>query len=289
MKFSLLIANYNNGHFFKDCYDSIIKQTYTDWEAIIVDDSSTDNSVEVIKGIIGDDSRFILVENEKNEGCGYTKRRCVELATGEWCGFLDPDDALTTDALKEISNKINNSSNSISGISSLFYYCDEFLDINQDKTDGSINYLIQARINNESRYHYNLDWQIAPFFAFDRIKYLMTSGINAWVKRAVDQDLYFKIMEVGDIVYLNKPLYLYRIHNRGISTNTNVNKAFTWHWKVIFDAAERRMDNNLIEDTATTKLIEPFFELPKVKEELWLMKKGFLSRIWRSIKLSLRK
>ena len=48
VKFSILIANYNNGKFFKDCYDSIIAQTYKDWEVVIVDDRSTDDSVAII-------------------------------------------------------------------------------------------------------------------------------------------------------------------------------------------------------------------------------------------------
>ena len=51
MKFSILIANYNNGKFFKDCYDSILAQEYKNWETIILDDKSTDDSVEVIKKI----------------------------------------------------------------------------------------------------------------------------------------------------------------------------------------------------------------------------------------------
>ena len=66
MLFSILIANYNNGKFFKDCYDSIINQTYDNWEAIIVDDHSADQSVELIKAIIKEDARFKLYENENN-------------------------------------------------------------------------------------------------------------------------------------------------------------------------------------------------------------------------------
>ena len=46
MKFSLLVANYNNGKYFIDCYNSIVAQTYSDWELIVVDDSSTDDSIE---------------------------------------------------------------------------------------------------------------------------------------------------------------------------------------------------------------------------------------------------
>lgn len=81
--FSLLIANYNNGKFFQDCYNSIMAQTYSNWEVIIVDDASTDNSVAIIKKIIGDDTRFKVYENPENKGCGFTKRKCAELATGE--------------------------------------------------------------------------------------------------------------------------------------------------------------------------------------------------------------
>ncbi len=51
-KISLLVANYNNGRYFKDCYDSIVSQTYENWEVIIVDDASTDNSVDIIKKLI---------------------------------------------------------------------------------------------------------------------------------------------------------------------------------------------------------------------------------------------
>ena len=93
-KISILIANYNNGRYFKDCYDSIISQSYDNWEVIIVDDCSTDNSVELIKKFIDGDERFKFYQNTQNKGCGYTKRKCLDLATGEFCAFLDPDDAI---------------------------------------------------------------------------------------------------------------------------------------------------------------------------------------------------
>ena len=123
---SILIANYNNGRFFQDCYNSIVSQTYSNWEAIIVDDGSTDDSVNQIQKLIKDDKRFHLYENDKNYGCGYTKRKCVELANGEICGFLDPDDTLTEDAIEDmIVAHQENPDDSL--IYSGFNYCDQNL------------------------------------------------------------------------------------------------------------------------------------------------------------------
>ncbi|MFZ4771896.1 MAG: glycosyltransferase family 2 protein, partial [Ferruginibacter sp.] len=126
MLFSILIANYNNGRFFKDCYDSIIAQTYDNWEVIIVDDQSTDDSIAIISGLIKDDKRFKLFENEQNKGCGFTKRRCAELAAGDICGFLDPDDALMPDALALMMDA-HQQNKELALVHSTFYFCDEFL------------------------------------------------------------------------------------------------------------------------------------------------------------------
>ena len=97
--FSVLIANYNNGKYLMDAIESVRKQTYTNWEIILVDDSSTDNSHELYKEL-DQDERIHIFLNDQNRGCGYTKRRCAELANGEICGFFDPDDALLSEALE---------------------------------------------------------------------------------------------------------------------------------------------------------------------------------------------
>ncbi|MBJ5801086.1 glycosyltransferase family 2 protein, partial [Salmonella enterica subsp. enterica serovar Derby] len=81
-----------------------------DFEVIIVDDCSTDDSFESIKALVKNDHRIKLYQNQENQGVGFTKRKCVELSTGEICGFLDPDDALAENAL-EISIKKHNDHN----------------------------------------------------------------------------------------------------------------------------------------------------------------------------------
>ena len=108
MLFSILIAHYNNYNYFLDCYKSILAQEYQNFEVIIVDDCSTDDSFVKLQELLKTDSRFKLYKNEQNRGVGYTKRRCAELANGDVCGFVDPDDALKENAIQSaVSNYVN--------------------------------------------------------------------------------------------------------------------------------------------------------------------------------------
>ena len=233
MKFSILIANYNNGKYFSDCYDSIIAQTYKDWEAIIVDDKSTDNSLEVISGIVKNDSRFRLVKNEENKGCGFTKNRCASLATGEVLGFLDPDDTLVPDAL-EIMMNAHDKNPDVSLVHSNFYFCDE-------KMERTSLFNRAKSVELDNRF-INLDASVNHFVSFKKSFYNQTVGIDASLQRAVDQDLYLKMSETGPFYFIDKPMYNYRIHDKGISTS-KADHAFYWYLKVIMKAEERRKVN----------------------------------------------
>jgi len=87
--FSLLIANYNNGKFFKDCHESIIAQTYGNWEAIIIDDGSTDATRQRIKENITD--RIKLVELRRNYGQSTAMAAGIDYSTGTYLTMLDGD------------------------------------------------------------------------------------------------------------------------------------------------------------------------------------------------------
>jgi glycosyltransferase involved in cell wall biosynthesis len=239
MLFSILIANYNNGSFFKDCYASIISQTYQDFEVIIVDDASTDNSVEVIQNLIEDDKRFKLFFNKKNKGCGYTKKKCATLASGEICGFVDPDDAIVASALEKMVTAFIVNPN-ICFVSSKYYLTDLSLNIIGKGTHGEklpfgMSYLTYG------------NGAITHFCSFKKSSYLKTKGIDSKFKRAVDQDLYYKLEEVGCHLFLNDFLYYYRINSNSISANTNLFKAEYWHIVAKEDAFVRRLKNKVLE------------------------------------------
>lgn len=238
--FSILVANYNNGHFFKDCYASILNQTYTNWEVIIVDDGSTDDSIEVIKQIVGDDKRFKLFVNEENKGCGYTKNRCAKLAQGEVLGFLDPDDALTATALA-IMSEAHYLNREAAIITSKYELVDLQMNFIQTGSHG------ECIPENKSYLTYGYG-AMTHFATFKKDKFELTEGINKKMKRAVDQDLYYKMEEVGNHLFLDRILYQYRIHSNSISANENKYKAEYWHFYAMLKAYNRRVKLNLLID-----------------------------------------
>jgi len=230
--FSILIANYNNGCFFKDCYESILNQSYQNWEVIIVDDCSTDDSINIINELIAGDSKFKLFKNSKNFGCGYTKNRCADLAEGEILGFLDPDDALKENALEVMVNA-HNERPEMSIISSRYEFVDLYMKIIQKSEQG-------GAIPSGKSYLTSIPGIITAFATFKKHKYSLSTGINSKMKRAVDQDLYYKLEEHGNHFFMDVYLYLYRIHSNSISANENKYKAQYWHFYAMVQAYKRR-------------------------------------------------
>ena len=229
--FSVLIANYNNGCYLQDAIDSILKQTYSNWEIVLVDDCSTDNSATIYERLKTDPRIHIFV-NEENQGVGYTKHRCLELAKGEICGFVDPDDVLVKDdALETMINK-HGEYPSASMVYSGMYRADETLRIIEE-TPG-------IEIVKDSSALEMRSWPYHHFLTFKMSAYLRTEGIDSFMKRAVDYDLYYKLEEVGDVIHINCLQYVQRNNPRSISLNSNSYKAATWHSFACAKAMRRR-------------------------------------------------
>lgn len=100
MKVSVIIPTYNCGKFLADCIGSVKAQTYKDWECIVVDDASTDDTAEILPELIGDDPRFTFKRYARNAGLSATRNRGLRLATGEAVFFLDADDWISATALE---------------------------------------------------------------------------------------------------------------------------------------------------------------------------------------------
>ena len=102
-KISIVIPVYNTEKYLRECLDSIINQTFSDWEVICVNDGSTDNSLEILKEYEQKDRRFVVI-TQQNKGVSTARNVGMQQAKGEYLMFVDSDDWLADDACEKVYN-----------------------------------------------------------------------------------------------------------------------------------------------------------------------------------------
>lgn len=199
MTISVLMANFNNDKHVKESINSVLKQTLDNWELVVIDDCSTDNSEEIIKCYLSDE-RIKYYKNENNIGFTATLKKLVDKARGEVLCILDSDDAINENTLKEIAVAYKNNPD-CGFVYTQCYYCDENLipkhlgfsaRIPEGKTNLHVNSVVAAR-------------------TFKKEAYLKTAGYDEEILFAEDIDLTLKMEEVTKLFFIDKPLYYYRV------------------------------------------------------------------------------
>lgn len=107
-KVSICIPSYNHARFIADCIGSIIRQSFLDWELIITDDASSDNTEDVVRPFLSQDHRVKFYRNPKNLGMVANWNRSLFLATGEYVKVLGSDDFLEPDCLQRAVDVLDN-------------------------------------------------------------------------------------------------------------------------------------------------------------------------------------
>ncbi len=104
-KVSVIVPCYNVAPYVGACLDSLVNQTLHDIEVICIDDKSTDNTAEIVRERAGMDSRIKLIELPKNAGVSVARNTGIDVATGEYIGFVDPDDYVDLDYFEKLYKK----------------------------------------------------------------------------------------------------------------------------------------------------------------------------------------
>lgn len=99
-KVTVIVASYNNARFLPACLDSLLHQTFADFEVLVVDDCSTDNSLEIARTYSQRDPRIRVISTEQNQGVTHTKHLGLRSATGEYVAILDSDDIARPERLE---------------------------------------------------------------------------------------------------------------------------------------------------------------------------------------------
>ncbi len=196
--FSVITAIYNNEKYITEAIESVLKQTFSDWELIIVDDGSTDNSREVIKGYLHD-KRIRLVCHDTN--CGYTSalRTGIANVNSEYFAILDSDDSLAVDAIETMySEHIK--------MPDCGYIYSQFVTCDADMTPGDIGFCKaipsgKSNIDLDAVYHLK---------TFKLSHYLRSDGYDVDILYAEDKDISYRMEEVSELAFVDKVLYYYR-------------------------------------------------------------------------------
>lgn len=214
---------YNSAPYLKAAFKSIIKQTYTNWEIIIVEDCSTDESLLRIDEYINKyklQDKVKLFKHKHNKGYGTSLRKAIEHGSGELVAVIDSDDALSGKYSFSTMVDAHHKHPNASLVYSTYYFCRNNLAFNQVKKILRIpegrtyldTMLNPIKIDGKNRYP-----RVSHLKVFKRSAYDKTVGLKKGLLKAVDRDLVLKLEEVGDLVYIDKPLYVHRKHDGNIT------------------------------------------------------------------------
>lgn len=104
---SICIPTYNGAQYLRECLDAVLSQSFSNFQVIIVDDQSSDNTWEILNQYATQDNRIHLFKNEHNLGLVGNWNRCIELAKCEWIKFVFQDDIIRNDCLELMLETVN--------------------------------------------------------------------------------------------------------------------------------------------------------------------------------------
>ena len=232
MKISIVMASYNYASIIGEAIESVLNQTYKDWELIIIDDGSTDNSVEVIKKYLSD-NRIKLYINEKNLGLAKTVRKGIQYSTSDWIAFLESDDKFFPNALEEKVKAISKNADII--FTNLELIGNENLKLLYLQHFENIKTYWKLLINTgfvENFAQYISNVNLIPTFSVVMVKknLLMKCNFNSLCKSSLDYFLWAQL-SLYKVYYIDKKLTYWRLHDDSYINRDKQN----WLKKYIFN------------------------------------------------------
>ena len=244
MKASILTACYNCDPWIEKCIKSVLMQNYKNWEWIIVNDKSTDRSLDIINRYAKENKSIKLVDNNTRLKCGGSYAKALEYATGDICCILDADDMLAKKKSLSRLIRLYEKYVEVSYIWTQFSFCDP--DMNVVKK-GS------CRLPNTSFLKAGLDYSkyrhcFSHWRTF-RTK-LRESGtiFNKKLPAAVDKWMGYSLEELGIGGFYPKTLYLYRQRLGGLSFKGRK------HWSNMLKTFDKKRKEQKIEAYPTIRL-----------------------------------
>lgn len=215
---SIVMPAYNCEHFIGIALDSVINQIYQNWELLVVDDCSTDNTSQVVKEYVKKDNRIKYHKLERNSGAAVARNKAIDLATGKYMAFLDSDDVWFPEKLtKQIGFMEENDYG---------FTCTSYTKI--DEQGQYLNRTIFA----QPRRDYNGVLKTCPgnstvIYNAEKLGKFKIPDI----KKRNDYVMWLQVIKKAKYLYgIEEPLGSHRIRTGGISANKK--SLVGYHWQV---------------------------------------------------------
>ncbi|MBR8734935.1 putative teichuronic acid biosynthesis glycosyltransferase TuaG [Fusobacterium necrophorum] len=206
---SIIMPSYNSEKYIEDSIKSVLGQTYKEWELIIIDDCSSDNTIDTIKKYSEKYSNIYLIELEENSGAAVARNQGIEIAQGEFIAFLDSDDLWKKEKLEIQINFMKENDCAFSFT--------EYKEI--DDAGNNLNILIKVPENPITYRRYLLSNPIGCLTAVYSIKKLGKLYMPL-IRKRQDAALWLKILKTGEKAYpIKQSLAKYRVRESSISAN----------------------------------------------------------------------
>jgi glycosyltransferase involved in cell wall biosynthesis len=204
-KISVVIPFYNTGKYFDECIDSVLKQSYNDFDIIIVDDASTLEDKNILFKQLDKSDKIRIFTNEKNSGPSYSRNRAIENSDSEYILPVDSDNYLMENALERFLEEIEKRENSF-----VYPYI---------KKIGFENRIWKVPEYNLENLYYDENY-IDTCAMFRRKHWELVGGYDNNIRYAEDWDLWLNMAVHGITGYLIKEvLFVYRHREKSILFN----------------------------------------------------------------------
>jgi hypothetical protein len=250
---SVIVPCYNQAHFLDETLNSILNQSYTNWECIIVNDGSPDNTENIAKKWIKKDQRFKYISKE-NGGLSSARNHGLKVAKGDFIQFIDSDDLLSFDKFKKSINAFKNQdaaiviTNFIRFKKKLHQFKKAFCRLeNQEFTYDSI--LLQ----------WDREFSIPIHCGIFKKEIIGNIRFNEKLRAKEDWFFWIQFFKSSPkVVFINENLAQYRMHQKGMTKNNslmeeNLKKVYLFIFNSLDDTYKEKFFERLMQELEHSK------------------------------------
>lgn len=250
IKISIVLTSYNYEQYISECIQSVINQTYTNWEMVIVDDGSTDNSIDIIKDFCAKDNRIKLFthQNNENKGLQKTLKYGIEIADTEWITLLESDDILSPDYLEKKAQVIKHNNN----INLIFNECEIFGDAKRiERISRSMKRtskkLSKRKFPANMFYDFYCDNNIFTFSSVTVKKSdLLKIDFDTPIDCLLDWWIYIQLAHLNNFYYIPSKLTKWRLHPSSYINKSKQKSPFALQTKAYYKIYKNKGDKKIL-------------------------------------------